>query len=530
MAKMSKRSQLRKRPRLERFEPQIISVNETILSDKLYAILHYATDVLDGNGGLVALWHEKEGLFTEKVSYGLESSDIDQLRPLLQEAIPDLTDSEQNFGRLSQFNPEVQTAVQMKHDPIIAAPLEIDQKMIGLMFVLRPYLAKPFEVRDQRLLSSFALLLSTLIHNFSLVHELAENKYKIDAILEMSSDGLTTIDPERRIISFNTGMERLTGWKKSEVIGRHCFDVLRISDGKGVNLCQARCPIAGGVSGSCSFEGVITSKDGQKVDVVMSYSLTRAPTGELRVAVSNIRDISRLRRTEDLSSMLLARVSHELQTPISIIKAYAGTLSRPDARWDEKTIRDKLQAIEEENDRLDGMVSKLLYTSRLQVGEFSLNKLLFDLPEQAQKVARRFIRQTKIHKIETSFPPDFPPVFADPEKIEEVLTNLVENSVKFSPEGGTITIKGELSNSSVLVTVADQGIGIPLRDHEYIFKRFYRVEYDSARAVKGTGLGLYICKTLIEAHGGQIWVDSELGKGTRMTFSLPRYWTRTLHL
>jgi len=169
MAKMSKRSQLRKRPRLERFEPQIISVNETILPDKLYAILHYAIDVLDGNGGLVALWHEKEGLFIEKVSYGLESSDIDQLRPLLQEAIPDLADSKQNFGRLSQFNLEVKTAAQMKHDPIIAAPLEIDQKMIGLVFVLRLHLAKPFEARDQRLLSSFALLLSTLIHNSLLV-------------------------------------------------------------------------------------------------------------------------------------------------------------------------------------------------------------------------------------------------------------------------------------------------------------------------------------------------------------------------
>jgi signal transduction histidine kinase len=219
--------------------------------------------------------------------------------------------------------------------------------------------------------------------------------------------------------------------------------------------------------------------------------------------------------------MLLARVSHELQTPISIIKAYASTLARRDAHWDEKTFRDKLQAIEEESDRLSGMVSKLLYTSRLEVGEFSLNKLLFDLPNQVQKVARRFAGQTRIHKIETDFPPDFPSVFADPEKIDEVLTNLIENSIKFSTQGGTITIKGEVSDNQVLVTVADEGIGIPLRDHDYVFAPFYRVEYGSAGRVKGTGLGLYICKTLIEAHGGRIWIDSELGKGTRVTFSLP---------
>jgi len=523
MVEMSKRSQLRKTQRMERFEPHIISTDETILQDKLWVILYYALDVLDGNAGLVALWHEKEGLFIEKVSYGLDSYDIDQLRPLLQEAIPDLTDSKQNFGLLSQLDPNAQglTTTQKKYDPIIAAPLEIDQKMIGLVFVLRPYLAEPFKMSNQRLLSSFALLLSASIHNTLLVYQLAEKQYKIDAILAMSSDGIMTIDPKRCIISFNTGMERLTGWKKSEVIGRHCFDVLTISDSKGVNLCQTICPIAEGVKGFCNFEGVITSKDSQKVDVTMSYSLARLPTGELWAAVANIRDISRLLRSEDLGSMLLARVSHELQTPISIIKAYASTLTRPDAHWDEKTFRDKLQAIEEESDRLSGLVNKLLYTSRLEVGEFSLNRLLFDLPEQVQKVAKRFAGQTRIHKIEMDFPPDFPPILADPEKIEEVLTNLVENSVKFSLEGGTITIKGEVSDNRVLVTVADEGIGIPLRDHDYVFTPFYRVEYGSARRVKGTGLGLYICKTLIEAHGGRIWVDSALGKGTRVTFSLP---------
>jgi PAS domain S-box-containing protein len=523
MVEISKRAQPGRTQGLERFEPHIISANETILWDKLFIILYYAVDVLSGNAGLVALWNEKEKLFVKKVSYGLDSYDIDQLRQLLQEAIPNLADSKQNFGRLSQLDPDSQalTTTYKKYDPIIAAPLEIDQKMVGLVFVLRPQIAESFEANDLPLLSTFALLLSASIHNTLLVHQLAEKQYKIDSILEMSGDGIMTIDPKCRIISFNTGMGRLTGWKKNEVVGKYCSDVLKIFDGKGANLCQTRCPIAGGINGFCSFDGVIISKDGQKVDVAMSYSLARSPTGELWTAVSNIRDISRLRRTEDLSSMLLARVSHELQTPISIIKAYASTLSRPDAHWDEKTIRDKLQAIEEESDRLNGMVSKLLYTSRLEVGEFSVNRLLFDLPEQARKVANRFAGQTRIHKIETSFPPDFPPIFADSEKIEEVLANLVENSVKFSPGGGTISIKGEVSDNRVLVTVADEGIGIPLRDHEYVFDRFYRVEYGSATRVKGTGLGLYICKTLIEAHGGRIWVDSELGKGTRVTFSLP---------
>ena len=216
---------------------------------------------------------------------------------------------------------------------------------------------------------------------------------------------------------------------------------------------------------------------------------------------------------------LLATVSHELQTPISIIKAYASTLGRSDVHWDEQTIKDKVHAIEEESDRLSGLVSKLLYTSRLDSGEFSLNKLLLDLPQEVRRVAKRFAGRTEMHKIEIDFPPDFPPVAADPEKVEEILTNLLDNAIKFTPRGGTITIKGEVSENEALVTVADEGIGIPLRDRDRIFDRFYRVEDDSTKSTRGTGLGLYICKTLIEAHGGRIWVEGELGKGSRFTFA-----------
>jgi len=264
-----------------------------------------------------------------------------------------------------------------------------------------------------------------------------------------------------------------------------------------------------------------TTKDGQNVEVGISYSLGHSPSGEPMPTVVNVRDISRLRQIERMRATLLATVSHELQTPISIIKAYASTLGRPDVRWDEQTIKDKVHAIEEESDRLSELVSKLLYTSRLDSGEFSLNKLLLDLPKEAQKVARMFAARAEIHSLEVDFPPDFPPVSADPEKIEVIMTNLLDNAVKFSPQGGKITIKGESSENQVLISIADEGIGVPLRDRDRIFDRFYRVEDDSTKSTKGTALGLYICKTLIEAQGGRIWVESELGKGSRFTFSLP---------
>lgn len=509
----------------KRAEPLAIPIDEIDFPAQLRTILTNAVNALGGDAGLIALWNEKERRFREGASYGLDSQAIDQLRPLLGGAISDLATSGEGVDRLSQLAPGLHipatTADQMQ-DPVIALPLRIAERMVGLIYILRPYLAESFNSSDdQRILSAFADQVAISVQSAHLASQLIEERHKVESILENSADGIMTINPERHILTFNAGMERLTSWKKEEAIGGHCFEVLGVRDREGADVCQTRCPIVRNAEGFSSLDGTITTKDGQKVDVDISYSLAHSPHGGPLTTVVNIRDISRLRQIENLRSVLLTTVSHELQTPISIIKAYASTLARPDAEWSQQTVRDKLQAIEEESDRLSELVSKLLYTSSLETGNLPLNKLLLDLPREAYKVARRLAEGTEIHKLEVDFPPDFPPVLADPEKIGEVLINLAENAIKFSPQGGTITIKGEVSGNEVLVTVADEGIGIPLRDQEHIFDRFYRVEDCSGHRAQGTGLGLYICKTLVEAHGGQIRVDSELKKGSRFTFSLP---------
>jgi PAS domain S-box-containing protein len=524
MTKRGKGSKSGKAISLEKVEPLAVPPEETDFQAKLMPILRSTVDILGGNAGIVALWNEKESCFVEGTSYGLNSRGVERLRPLLKEAIPDLATSKQSFLRLSQLAPGLRvpaTTTDEVQDPIIALPLQIAGKMIGLIYVLRPQLAEPFSSTDQRILSAFADQLAISLQNARLASQLAEERHKVESILENSADGIMTIDPKRRILSFNASMERLTGWEKEEAVGSYCFEVLRLRDTQGTNLCQTSCPIAKGIEGFSSLDGIITTKDGQKVDVDMNYSIAHSPNGAPSTTVVNVWDISRLRQIEGMRSALLAAVSHELQTPISIIKAYASTLARSDTRWSRQTIRGKLQAIEEEGDRLSELVSKLLYSSRLEAGDLSLNKLLINLPKEAHKLAKRFAALTKIHKVEVDFPPEFPPVLADPGEIGEVLTNLIENAMRFSPRGGTITIKGATSGNEVSVTVADEGIGIPLRDQERIFERFYRLEHSSMQQAKGIGLGLHICKTIIEAHGGRIWVESELGEGSRFTFSLP---------
>jgi PAS domain S-box-containing protein len=349
----------------------------------------------------------------------------------------------------------------------------------------------------------------------------ARAKPGAELIIENSADGIMTIDSERRILTFNAAMERLTGWKREEAIGRHCFEVLRLEDGQGINLCQLKCPLLRDVEGSYDLEGISATKDGRKLDVGINYSPLYSDDGVLQAAVANVRDMGWLRQIENLRSTLLATVSHEFQTPISIIKAYASTLARPDVQWDEATITDKLHAIEEESDRLSELVSKLLYTFRIDSGVIPLNRLAVDLPKEVYKVSQRLVKPTEAHKVEIDFPPDFPPVLADPEKIDDVLTNLLDNAIKFSPKGGKITVTGETSGNEALITIADEGVGIASRDRERVFDRFYRADSTSTKTTQGIGLGLHICKATIEAHGGRIWVKSRLGKGSRFTFTLP---------
>jgi len=516
--------QTRKEKSSEEFEVRAGSTGETGLEARLVDIISQATDALGGSAGMIVLWDHEEKRLIEGATYGLDPTGVEQLRPLLKEAVPDLATSRQSFDLLSHLAPGVHvpaTTTDRMQDPIIALPLQITGKMIGLMCVLRPLEAKPFGDRDQRVLSAFAEQAAFSVQNARLVQQLDEERCKVESILASSADGIMTIDQERRIITFNAAMERLTGWNKNATVGRYCFEVLRLRDDRGKDLCQAKCPIVRGDNGTCNLDGTIVAKNGEEVDVGMSYSLLRSSSGRLLTSVVNIRDISRLRQIDETRSRLLATITHELQTPISIIKAYASTLTRPDAEWSQQTIMDKLQAIEQESDRLGKLVSNILYISKFEAGVLSSNKLLVDLRKEASKVARRLAARTQIHEFVIDFPPGFPAVLADPEKLEEVLTNLLDNTIKFSPNGGTVTIKGEVSESEVLWSPFDEGLGIPLCDQERVFEQFYRVEDSLAKQIQGVGLGLHICRAIIEAHGGRIWVESQLRKGSRFAFTLP---------
>lgn len=269
-------------------------------------------------------------------------------------------------------------------------------------------------------------------------------------------------------------------------------------------------------------EGRITTRDGREVYIQSRYAPQRGQNDTFLGAIANVRDITEQKREEELQNTFVSVISHELKTPVSIIKGYAGTLQREDANWSKEVMLDGLRVIEEEADRLAHQIQDLLDVSRIQAGGLHLDLIDWSILTLAKDVAQGFAAQTdERFEFELRFPDDLPPVHADYERIRMVLTNLVSNAVKYSPDGGTIRIGGWAEEDTAIVYVTDQGIGIPAEEHERVFQRFYRVDNRLRRETQGTGLGLYLTRSIVEAHGGRIWVESQIGRGSRFLFTLP---------
>ena len=499
------------------------------LQETLRIILKNAIEALGGSAGVVATWSETEHRFMTSGCYGLDTKTMERLLPLLDEAIPDLATSVHNFNLLSalNFDPPLPTSDQgLILNPVIALPLRVGRRSVGLIYVLRRLGADSFSIPDQATLAAFARQAAIAADNAMLVQTLSEEKEKMEYMLEGSAEGIMGIDARRRIVGFNSAMERLTGYPREVVLGQPCHQVLNLRDWEGESVCNTtRCPMLmrpDDCTSNCELQGEIQTADGQDVEVAMVYSLMRSyERGQPASAVINVRDIRRLREIENLRSTFLSMLGHELQTPLSIIKGYTDTLARSDGKWDKKTLHHGLEVIEEECDRLSKLVNRLLLASRIETRTVTLKKDEVQLPAVASKVIRRLEATAGKHNFEVSFNPGFPVVYADPERMEEVITNLVDNAIKYSPLGGKITITGRAEVDHVKVTVADEGIGIPRRDLERIFDRFRRGDTSQVQKVRGVGLGLYICKSIVEAHGGRIEVSSEPGAGSRFTFTLP---------
>ena len=229
----------------------------------------------------------------------------------------------------------------------------------------------------------------------------------------------------------------------------------------------------------------------------------------------------RAEEADRLKTAFLATVSHELRTPLASIKGFASTLLADDVTWEPESERDFIETIDREADRLTELIGQLLDMSRLESGTLKIDRQICHLADVLAQADEQLAVLTANHVLVMDVAAHLPRLNVDSSRISNVLTNLVSNAAKFAPSGTKITVTAQAEDGQVVVSVADEGLGIALEHQAHLFERFYRVDNALTRSRPGTGLGLAICKGLVEAHGGSMWVESEPGRGATFYFSLP---------
>ncbi len=491
------------------------------LKQVLRLILEYAVELVGGKGGLAAL-AQPDGSYRVAASYGLPAPMLSLLDPLFSEFTQNAPDSlhwtaPDLQARLNQ----IARAAGVSLRQVVGLPMMVQDMLVGTVYVFRSE-GMAFTITDRRVLSAFAGQAAIAVHNARLYHQVTQEKQRLDAILENSGDGIMILDPQQRITVFNRALTMMTGIAAQDALGKFCWQVLSLHDHPpAVTVCD-QCPLSHCRGGEQFYaEGDFFKADGTRITFGVTYSPLFDRENSLINIIANVRDITHFREAEEMKSTFISVVSHELRTPVALIKGYADVLRREDVRWDEETVRESLNVIDEESDRLAGLIDNLLDVSRMQAGQIKLNKSEVRLDLMAQRAVNDFRTQTRFHTFVLDFV-DFPPVQADYERIRQVLTNLLSNAIKYSPQGGQIMVSGRFDDEFVYVAVTDQGIGIPQREQERIFDRFYRVESTLSRRTRGAGLGLYLVRSVIEAHGGRVWVESSPGHGSTFVFTLPR--------
>jgi PAS domain S-box-containing protein len=379
--------------------------------------------------------------------------------------------------------------------------------------VLTVYADGPRTWREEEVeaLRALAANTSAALSNAELYQRVALEKEQSTAILANIADGIVAVDREGSVVLWNAAAEEITGVPATEALGRSPAQVLQRDLGAGLDapLGDRLVPIL---------------KGGEETWLSVTEAVMRDPAGAVAGRIFAFRDISGDRLVEQMKSEFVSAVSHELRAPLTSIYGFAQTLLREDVAFGSEERRTFLGYIASETERLTMIVDALLNVARLDTGDLQVDLAATDVRALVSDVVAT-VEQSVLdgHSFVLDLPPESEPLAAevDPEKLRQVLVQLLDNAVKYSPEGGRVTVAARRKTDTVEFAVVDEGIGIPTGERERIFRKFYRAEGSGGRSGGGTGLGLFIVQRLVEAMGGQVRVDSTEGRGSAFTVELP---------
>jgi PAS domain S-box-containing protein len=376
----------------------------------------------------------------------------------------------------------------------ICAPLVGREGILGAITLVSSTGGRRFGADDLKLAQELARRLAMAIENARLYRE-TEERAQAARVLAAIGDGVLLVDRAGRVRLWNAAAERLTGLEENEVVGRRLTDV-----------------VPGWGTGTVPLE-----IGGRELWLGISSVATEDGT------VYAFRDLTNERALEMMRQDLVATVSHELRTPLAAIYGAALTLRRDDVELEEQLKSKLLEVIAEESGRLSEIVNDLLLASQLDTGKLQANVEACDPREMAAlevDVARTHLPENVELRLEA--PDEMPAVSADAGQLRQVLSNLIDNAIKYSPAGGVVTVALESREHLVRFSVTDAGLGIPREEQSRIFEKFYRLDPDMKQGIGGTGLGLYISRELVRRVDGRIWVESDGANGSTFVVEIPR--------
>lgn len=392
----------------------------------------------------------------------------------------------------------------------VTVPLSARDEVFGSISLVTAESGRVYDESDLALAQELARHAASAIDNARL-YGAAERRSRAARALEAVGDGVVLVDRAGAIRLWNAAATTITGLREDEVLGRMIEDVV-----PGWHEIGPRIPVASKPGEPVRAETVPVEFGGRELWI------SGSGVGFEEGVVYAFRDLTEERALEELKADFVATVSHELRTPLAAIYGSAQTIRRTDIELDEE-IRDQLLAvIASESDRLGSIVNDLLVAGRLDANQLPVSVERCDPVELAGSVldaARTHLPESV--ELELRVPNRVPDVIADPGQLHQVLVNLVDNAIKYSPEGGPVAVTIANGDHAVRFAVRDEGLGIPASEHRRIFEKFYRLDPDMTRGIGGTGLGLYICRELVRRMDGKIWVESRVGAGSTFVVELP---------
>ena len=526
------------RDRLSRLSKASLRINESLEFDAvLQSVLDSARSLTGARFGILTLLDET-GLADDYLSSGLTPQDAQALWDLPDALklfehlsnIPEPLRLPDLIGHIREFNLPEPPLPGGANIPLsfLAAPIHHGGERVGNIFLAEIGVGKAFSAADEETLVMFACQAALVIANARRYRDEQRARNDLETLINTSPVGVVVFDAEAGVpVSFNQEARRIAS--SLQIPGRPVEELLEVitcrrADGREIALDEF--PLAQALSTGEMVrleEIVMEVPDGRSVKTLINATPIHSQEGVVESVVVTMQDMTPLEELEQLRAEFMGMVSHELQTPLTSIRGSANTLLDEASSLDPAEMRQFHRIISDQADRMRSLIRDLLDVARIETGTLSVAPEPSDTATLVDEARIMFLSSGRTNRIHIDVALDMPQVMTDRRRIVQVLSNLLSNAAKHSNELSTITVRAVQRQFQVVVSIADEGRGIPAERLPLLFRKFSRVDGEDRQGdLGGSGLGLAICKGIVEAHGGRIWAESDgPGQGARFNFTVP---------